>query len=358
VLPHDHAHIRHPVAIDLFSGCGGLTEGLEQAGFAVKGAVEIDPLAVETYQANHTAVKVWNADITTLSVEQVMQHLGLKKGELDLLAGCPPCQGFSSMRTLNGSRSVTDPRNDLVRDFFRFVEGLRPKAVMMENVPGLQLDRRMDEFITALARLGYHIDKHSVRICNVADFGVPQRRRRLMMMVSLTGPVPFAPPDPIRRKVRDAIGDLPQPGGSGDALHDLVENRSKRICDLIQKIKKDGGSRTEFGKTEQLACHQKCDGFKDVYGRMAWDSVAPTITGGCVNPSKGRFLHPVQNRAITLREAALLQSFPKQYTFSLKRGKFAAAALIGNALPPEFVRRHAVSVARYLGYADDLPRVM
>jgi len=104
----------------------------------------------------------------------------------------------------------------------------------------------------------------------------------------------------------------------------------------------------DIGATMQLDCHKKCDGFRDVYGRMSWNDVAPTITGGCVNPSKGRFLHPEYDRAITLREAALLQTFPKDYFFSLKRGKMSAAELIGNALPPEFIRRHAIALKEYL----------
>ena len=103
-----------------------------------------------------------------------------------------------------------------------------------------------------------------------------------------------------------------------------------------------------MGPKYQLKCHRKCNGFKDVYGRMAWDNVAPTITGGCCNPSKGRFLHPEEDRAISLREAALLQSFPPDYDFSLRRGKFAAAQMIGNALPPEFIRRHATKLAEHL----------
>src|SRR5690606_12010561 len=117
----------------------------------------------------------------------------------------------------------------------------------------------------------------------------------------------------LRRSVRDAIGDLPKPSVSDDPLHDPMEDRSERIAKMIALIPKDGGSRSALGKRRQLECHKRCNGFKDVYGRMAWDDVAPTITGGCVNPSKGRFLHPTQNRAITLREAALLQSFPPNY---------------------------------------------
>jgi DNA (cytosine-5)-methyltransferase 1 len=129
-------------------------------------------------------------------------------------------------------------------------------------------------------------------------------------------------------------------------MHDITETRSPKIAKLIKRIPKNGGGRLELPRESQLACHQRLDCFRDVYGRMAWDDVSPTITSGFVNPSKGRFLHPTQNRAITLREAALLQSFPKYYTFALDRGKYGAAALIGNALPPRFIRRLATPLAR------------
>jgi DNA (cytosine-5)-methyltransferase 1 len=120
------------------------------------------------------------------------------------------------------------------------------------------------------------------------------------------------------------------------------------IAELIRAVPKDGGSHRTLSSGVQLDCHKRCDGFFDIYGRMAWDEVAPTITGGCVNPSKGRFLHPRQDRVISLREAALLQTFPLGYRFLLERGKYPAAQMIGNALPPRFVRRHALSVRRYV----------
>ena len=334
-----------PKAIDLFCGCGGLTLGLKQAGFKVVGALDIDPLSVESYKANHSNVEVWETDIRDLSVSAVKRKLRLRKGALDLLAGCPPCQGFSTMRTLNGFRRVDDPRNDLVMDFLRFVEELEPKAVMMENVPGLADDKRMEVFCTRLEELGYNCD---YRILDAADYGIPQRRRRLILLTGRFGRINFTVSRKRKRTVRDAIADLPLPGESGDSLHDLSEKRSRRIEEFIRRIPKDGGSRTDLPGEEQLDCHKRCNGFKDVYGRMAWDDVAPTITSGCVNPSKGRFLHPDQDRAITLREAALLQSFPPDYFFSLDRGKYPAAALIGNALPPGFVRHHAANVLEYL----------
>lgn len=339
------AEERSLLAIDLFSGCGGLTLGLKQAGFKVVGAVEKEPLAVETYESNHGEVHMWDTDIKDVSVLEVKNHLGLGKGDLDLLAGCPPCEGFSSMRTLNGSKTVEDERNDLIFEFLRFVEGLRPKAIMMENVPALFKDERLVLFRRKLRILGY---RDTCDVLNAADFGVPQRRRRMVLLAGLHGDVEFAAPVALRRNVLRTISSLPGAGESGDPLHDLPEKRSPKILNLIRSVPKDGGSRRDLGPDQQLVCHTKSDGFKDVYGRMKWNDVAPTITGGCVNPSKGRFLHPAEDRSITLREAALLQSFPRNYKISLRRGKMPAAELIGNALPPEFVRRHGESVASYL----------
>src|SRR6266849_2961791 len=136
---------RKPTAVDLFAGCGGLTLGLHNAGFRVLGAVEISPLAVETYKENHPRVKVWQSDIRRLVARQVMKELRLRPGELDVLAGCPPCQGFSTITTLNGSQRSNDPRNNLIFEFLRFVRVLRPKVIMMENVPGLAKGRRISK---------------------------------------------------------------------------------------------------------------------------------------------------------------------------------------------------------------------
>jgi DNA (cytosine-5)-methyltransferase 1 len=333
-----------PLAIDLFSGCGGLTLGLKHAGFRVIGAIDNDPLAVETYQTNHKRVEIWSQDISRLSVSTVMRRLKLRRGQLDLLAGCPPCQGFSTMATLNRPVTDDDPRNDLVFEFVRFVRGLRPKAVMLENVPGLAKDERIERVVLELESMGYRCKR---AILNAANYGVPQRRRRFMLLAGRQSEIPFARLARRTRSVREALRNL-RKRAVRDPLHLTVERRSARIMQIIRLIPKDGGSRTDLRPERQLKCHRKCDGFKDVYGRMAWDSVAPTITGGCFNPSKGRFLHPVRHRTITLREAALLQTFPPTYFFSLRRGKSAAAQMIGNALPPEFVRRHAKGVLRFV----------
>lgn len=332
-------HRRFPTAIDLFAGAGGLTLGLRWARFRVLGAVEIDSLAADTYRANFPAVRLWEMDIQKLSLARVLRELSLKPGQLDLLAGCPPCQGFSTLRSMNGHRDVVDDRNDLVLEFERFVRGLRPKSVMLENVPGLASDDRLARLVASLEAMGYKV---TMQVLDASRFGVPQRRRRMILVAGRRQVIPLAEPEARDRTVRDAIGALEPAGKSGDPLHDLRERRDPRIAGLIAQVPEDGGSRAVLPK--QLKCHATFDGFHDVYGRMAWDAVAPTITSGCVNPSKGRFLHPSENRAITLREAALLQGFPRDYRFSLRRGKYAAAQMIGNALPPEFVRRHAAEI--------------
>jgi DNA (cytosine-5)-methyltransferase 1 len=330
-----------PIAIDLFSGCGGLTLGLKQAGFRVVGAVEIDPLAVETYKANHKRVIVWEKDITKIPAVEVMRRLNIERGQLDLLAGCPPCQGFSTITTLNG-RIGKDERNDLIFQYLRFVRAMRPKAVMMENVPKLAKNWRSKKLLAELRKLGYIVN-HGIH--DAADYGVPQRRRRFILVGGHGKEISFGKTARKKPTVRDAFSRLGKRRAKTDLLHNLGEK--KRKADVMERIRatpKNGGSRLDLGVEYQLACHDNCDGFKDVYGRMAWDDVSPTITGGCFNPSKGRFLHPTKNRAISMREAALLQSFPADYFFSIRRGKSPVAQMIGNALPPEFIRRHASAV--------------
>lgn len=338
-----------PTAVDLFCGCGGLTIGLKQAGFKVLGAIDLDPLSITTYKENHRGVVTWQIDIRDLKPMDLLRKLQLEPGDLDLLAGCPPCQGFSTIRTLNGSLSIDDPRKDLLLEFQRFVEAIQPRTVMLENVPGLAADKRFTSFVRHLKSLGY---LGSYRILDAARFGVPQRRRRLIYLAGFGFMVPFAEEKPRIVTVKSAIGKLPKAGESGDPIHDMHENRTPRIKALISQIPKNGGSRTDLPEELQLDCHKKCNGFKDVYGRMSWNSVAPTITSGCFNPSKGRFLHPEEDRAITMREAALLQGFPRKYKFPDTRSKLAIALMIGNALPPPFIRAHSLSLAKAI--VDDI----
>ncbi|MBW0451243.1 DNA cytosine methyltransferase [Paraburkholderia phenoliruptrix] len=325
-------------AVDLFSGCGGLSCGLKDAGFDVVAAVEIDIKAQATYRLNHPDVSLYDSDIRKLDPADVLRSAGLKPGELDLLAGCPPCQGFSRLRTKNQRVSVEDDRNNLVKDFLRFVGVMRPKTIMLENVPALARDHRFNDLVEQVSILGYEA---AVHVLDTADYNVPQRRKRLIMLASRIHKPEIAAKADARVTVRQALSGLTPPSRTKDRLHALPERRSTTVREIIARIPKNGGSRSDLGEAFQLECHKKCGGFRDVYGRMSWDDVAPTITSGCHNPSKGRFLHPSYNRTITLREAALLQGFPQEYRFDVSHGKEAIALMIGNALPPPFIAAHA-----------------
>lgn len=332
---------RH-TAIDLFSGCGGLSLGLGKAGFDVLAAVELNPLAVATYRKNHPITVVIQNDIQNVSGESLKHAAGLGNATLDLLAGCPPCQGFSRIKRKNKA-NTDDPRNDLVLEFLRVAKELRPRMVLLENVPDLGKDWRFERMLEELNNIGYQCDW---AVLNAADFGVPQRRKRLIMMASRLGSVKVPIGNGLRRTVRDYIENLEAPQRASDILQQMHLQNTPRIKNMISKIPKDGGSRTALGQKAQLPCHKRVQGFKDVYGRMKWDDVAPTLTGGCYNPSKGRFLHPAQDRPITLREAALLQTFPRKYVFPVEAGLTAVARMIGDALPPTFGKaqgRHLIA---------------
>ena len=331
-------------AIDLFSGCGGLSLGLRRAGFKVLAALDNDSLSVATYRFNHKQTLMVENDIRSVDADVLRKRIGLRRGELDLLAGCPPCQGFSKLRTLNGRHHIKDPMNDLVFEFLRFVYAFQPKALMMENVPTLLNDVRMTRIKNELDRLMY---KYDARILNAAEFGVPQRRQR-MVLLGLRESFPmFAPALRCHRTVAHAIRNLP-PKTMSDPAHNYAVRRTARVMSMIRQVPKNGGSRTDLPAKYQLECHRDFNGFKDIYGRMAWNAPAPTITGGCINPSRGRFLHPEEDRAITLREAATLQSFPHSYRFDLSKGFYSAAQMIGNAFPPKFAEHHAKSIHKQL----------
>lgn len=339
--------MKKPTAIDLFAGAGGLTTGLKLAGFSVRAAVELETRAAKTFRANHRRVHLQVRDIRAVRCAPLMRTLGLKRGELDLLAGCPPCQGFSRLPTRNGKAREGDERNDLVFQFVRFVRSFRPKAIMFENVPGLMRNERFEKLQEQLCALGYSLE---AKVLDACDYGVAQRRRRLIVLGARGGRrLSLAEPSSQRLTVRDALALLTtQPGSSGDALHDLPVRHSAHVHAIIRAIPEDGGSRTDLPQNMQLRCHMSTDGFSDVYGRMRWDAPSPTITSGCFNPSKGRFLHPTEHRAITLREAAVLQGFPADYVFFPEHGKEAVAAMIGNALPPPFIAAHARSIRKAL----------
>lgn len=332
------------LSIDLFSGVGGLTAGMHRAGFKTEMAFELDELASKAYNFNHKKTKVITKDIRNVDIEEVKQQLNGQT--IHLLAGCPPCQGFSSMRRLNKKKSARDDRNRLVLEYLRFVKELQPLTIMMENVPGLINYYLFKKVVKELREIGYN---PVVEIVNVKDYGVPQSRKRLIMVGSRLGPLKVAKPINKKVTVRKTIGDMPLPAEGDDPLHKIFPKHTSKIYQLIKDIPHNGGSRKDLGKDRQLKCHQKENvGFNDVYGRLRWDDYSTTITGGCLNPSKGRFLHPEQDRCISAREAALLQSFPKNYKFPLDAPRSSIALMIGNALPPRFSYYQSKNIKQHI----------
>lgn len=332
------------ISIDLFSGAGGMSEGLKMAHFRTKYAFEIDAIASMTYRLNHNRTKVYTQDIKTVDTEAIKKSLRGKN--IHLLAGCPPCQGFSSIRRLNRNKPVEDERNSLINEYVRFVNDLRPYTIMLENVPGLAMSDEFHKAMCFLREIGYHIEYD---ILNVKDYGVPQSRKRLVMVGSRLGPISIAAPTNESCTVRSTIGSLPMPADSTDAVHQIYPHHIQRIQNLIGLIPHDGGSLKDLSDEWQLKCHEADNvGFNDVYGRLRWDTHSTTITGGCLNPSKGRFLHPEQNRCITAREASMLQTFPIDYKFPIDVAKTKIALMIGNALPPKFCKVQADNIRKHL----------
>jgi len=329
-------------AIDLFSGCGGLSEGLKQAGFKIIAGVEVDKNAAKAYRMNHADTVLFEDDIRKLDTGKILKLL--KGSSLHLLAGCPPCQGFSSLRRLNRKSAVRDERNSLIDEYYRFVEELNPLTIMLENVPGIVDYSLFKGIIRKLKKLGYYI---VFKVVNVADYSVPQRRKRLVLVGSKICKIDIASGTNILTTVRDTLGNLKN--NDNDELHKIYPKHTERVQKMISLIPKNGGSRKDLPNKYELECHKKKNvGFNDVYGRLHWDTVSSTITGGCLNPSKGRFLHPEEDRCISAREAALLQTFPIDYKFPTDIPRVELALLIGNALPPEFSRIQAENIFRHI----------
>lgn len=352
---------RSLTALDLFAGAGGMSLGLERAGFRVLAAVERDHDAASTFQLNHPDVKMYKSDIRTVAVSQLRAELKVERGELDLLVGCPPCQGFTRLTEKSGD---DDPRNMLIRDYIRFVRGLLPRACIFENVPGLRTrgSHLFAELTDALSQLGYRFQHEVVQM---ADYGVPQMRRRLVLMASRTGCVEFPkathgrPKDEGRvipwRTVREALRDVPRPP-SRELVKSGEVKLSKRwhysrvhapiVLKRLQHAVQSKG-RDELPPELRLRCHSDLNGYHDVYGAMKWDEPSPAITSGCTNSSKGRFTHPEEARPLTAFEASLLQTFPKSYEFT-GSGVESVARQIGNAVPVRFATLMARAVAKSL----------
>ncbi len=330
-------------AIDLFSGCGGLSEGLKQAGFKVVAGVEVDKNAAKAYRMNHTDTVIFEDDIRKLDTGKILKLL--RGNPLHLLAGCPPCQGFSSLRRLNRKSAVWDKRNSLIDEYYRFVEELNPLTIMLENVPGIVDYSLFKAIIRKLEKLGYYL---VYKVVNVANYSVPQRRKRLVLVGSKICKIDIAVGINTIITVKDALSKLKK-NNKNDELHKIYQKHTQHIQKMISLIPKNGGSRKDLPNKYRLECHKKKNvGFNDVYGRLCWDKVSSTITGGCLNPSKGRFLHPEEDRCISAREAALLQTFPIDYKFPSDIPRAELALLIGNALPPEFSRIQAEHIFRHI----------
>lgn len=336
-------------AIDLFSGCGGMTSGLIKAGFNVIAAVEINKNAASAYRANYenNGIKLFEKDIRQVSSMDIYELLD---GDvLHLLAGCPPCQGFSSIRRLNRDEYIEDERNNLVLEYLRFVKELKPLTIMLENVPALEKYSTFQSVVEKIKKLGYFVE---VKIVNVASYGVPQNRKRLVMIGSLIKKVHIPNGNQIGATVREFIENIESPESTTDELHKRYPHHTPEVMKRISLTPKDGGSRKDLPEKYTLECHKKENiGFHDVYGRLRWDAPSSTITGGCLNPSKGRFLHPDADRCITAREAAMLQTFDRDYMFPVELSLSSLALMIGNALPPLFCYKQSCYIKKELdGY--------
>lgn len=338
--------------IDLFAGCGGGSLGFMKAGLRAVAAVELDGDAADAYEAN-LGVRPIVRDIRGVKGEDLLRTADLKSGECTLLSGCPPCQSFTDLRRGALSTRRDRARNSLLREYLRLAADVRPRHIAFENVPGMLSPRwrpRFDALLQGLAELGY---EHVWDVLDAADFGVPQRRRRLLVVASRVSKPVLPPPthgDPASSgrtawlTVRDAIAALP-PLASGEVDPGDVYHRARRHSPLaLRRLRAipAGGARSDLPEDLQLECHKNHAGHYDIYGRMWWDRPAPTLTSGCTNVTRGRFAHPDQDRAITLREAMLLQTFPR---IAVLRGSLDEMALqVGNAIPPLFAERIGLSI--------------
>lgn len=329
-------------AIDLFAGAGGATVGIEALGLKVIAAVESDPVAASTFRSNHPECWVIENDIRAVQPRQVMARLGLERGQLTLLNSCPPCQGFSSLH--KGDKD--EERNDLVLETWRWTRALRPRIVMLENVPGLRKTTRFAGLMRRLRSVGYGVAHW---LLDAARLGVPQRRVRLVMVAvrgrkkhQLPAEQDFDAAAPVL-SAADVLASLESIDVSGDPLH-----RCRRRTPLTQAridAIPPGGNRFDLPSDLILDCHRRL-GERRVasgpYSRVPLCGPSHTLTTRCTTPSCGAFVHPTENRGLSLREAALLQTFPRHYHFT--GGYDAIERQIGNAIPPVLTQTVLASI--------------
>lgn len=340
------------VAVDLFCGVGGLTHGLQKGNIDVVMGVDIDNKCRHPFESNNQS-HFCEQDVTKLDSEKVIEAFG--KGTITLLAGCAPCQPFSTYsRGKRGGERYQDWR--LVQEFSRLVQETKPDLVTMENVPPLIRQNVFKKFLESLEN--YHL---AYGVLQCAELGIPQSRTRLVLIASRLGPINLPSSNGKVKTVRQTIAGL-SPLEAGESDKDDPLHSACRLSAInLERIKvsQPGGTWRDWPEELRAACHVRKTGatYPSVYGRMEWDSVSPTITTQCFGYGNGRFGHPSQNRAITLREAAMLQTFPRDYDFLSPGEKVSFAGLgrlIGNAVPVklgEEIARVFQSHIRKLNYA-------
>lgn len=341
---------RSPKVFDFFSGCGGTSYGLASAGMDVVFGLDFDKDSASTFRQNICPTMFIEDDIRNVSVEILKPLLDEIEGPI-VFSGCAPCQPFSKQNRLS---KASDPRRNMLREFARFVVRWKPDYVVVENVPGLQRVQSgkgpLGEFKRNLTRLGY---SYVVGILPALSYGVPQIRERLILIASKVAGVSL--PEPTHGEglqaivsVYDAIGDLP-PLKAGEIHPADPDHQAAMLSPLnLQRIKATpvGGGRDSWPRRLWLDCHRGHRGHSDVYGRLSWNKPAASLTTRCISLSNGRFGHPEQHRAISAREAACIQTFPKSYRFC---GNLESRARqIGNAVPPKFGAAIGQAIKRHI----------
>lgn len=341
--------------IDLFCGIGGLSYGLKCQGMKILAGFDLDYTCQYAYETN-TGGKFYYRDVKTISGDEINKLYSQKKNVIKVLAGCAPCQPFSSYAFKNKNKDKD--KYNLLYEFGRLVKEVHPDIVTMENVPAIasfKLKSVLADFVEVLQNEGYTV-KYKVVYC--PDYGIPQTRKRLVLLASRLGNIDLISPTHKKENyvtVKDAIGHLPPlEAGQGcptDALH-----RCRALSPLnLQRLKSTpyGGSWKDWPADLMLECHKKESGksFGSVYGRMVWEEPSPTMTTLCTGIGNGRFGHPVQNRAISAREAALFQTFPITYKFFPNEHEVSltkASRYIGNAVPPKLGEVIAQSIKNHI----------